>query len=565
MESPLGANAPATFLPEDPMSAARLPELPRGAALLRDPALNKGGAFTADERAALALDGLLPSRVYTIEEQVGLVLENLRRLPTPLEKYIALEGLHNRNETLFFRTIVDHPDEIVPLVYTPTVGAACQQFSRIVQRPRGLFITPEHRGRVAEVLRNWPYRDVAIIVVTDGGRILGLGDLGANGMGIPIGKLVLYSACAGVEPTRTLPVTLDVGTNTESVLADPLYCGTRRRRIERSEYDALVEEFVAATQEVFPGVLIQFEDFANVNAFRLLARYRDRVCAFNDDVQGTGAVVLSGLLCAMRATGGRLADQRVLCLGAGGAATGLCNMVSAALAIDGLPEAEARRRLWMFDTKGLVVAGRSELAEHKRPFAHEHPPVASFLDAVKALRPTAIVGVSTAGGAFTEEVLKAMAVINSRPIVLALSNPTAKSECTAEQAYRATEGRALFASGSPFDPVTLAGATRVPRQCNNSYVFPGVGLGAIACGARRVTDEMFLAAARTLAAQVSDADLAQGSLYPPLARVREVSARIAAAVAEVAYARGLATRPRPADVLEDVRRQMYRPEYRACA
>jgi malate dehydrogenase (oxaloacetate-decarboxylating)(NADP+) len=544
------------------MSATRSPSLPRGAALLRDPALNKGTAFTADERAALGLEGLLPARVYTLEEQVTLVLENLRRLPTPLEKYVALEGLHNRNETLFFRTIVDHPDEIVPLVYTPTVGAACQQFSHIVQRPRGLFITLEHRGRIAAVLRNWPYRDVAIIVVTDGGRILGLGDLGANGMGIPIGKLVLYSACAGVDPTRTLPVTLDVGTNTESILADPLYCGTPRRRIERGDYDALVEEFIAATQEVFPGVLIQFEDFANVNAFRLLAKYRDRVCSFNDDIQGTGAVLLAGLLCAMRVTGGRLVDQRILCLGAGGAAAGLCNTAAAAMALEGLPEAEARRRLWMFDTKGLVVAGRTDLAEHKRPFAHEHTPVGDFLGAVNALKPTAIVGVSTATGAFNENVLKAMAAINPRPIVFPLSNPTTKAECTAEQAYRATDGRALFASGSPFEPVTLAGATYVPRQCNNSYVFPGVGLGAIICGTRRVTDEMFLAAARTLAAQVSDADLAQGSLYPALARVREVSARIAAAVAEVAHARGLVTKPRPTDVLADVRAQMYQPEYR---
>jgi malate dehydrogenase (oxaloacetate-decarboxylating)(NADP+) len=535
------------------MSATRSPSLPRGAALLRDPALNKGTAFTVAERAALGLEGLLPPRVYTLEEQVDLVLENLRRLPTPLEKYIALEGLHNRNETLFLRTIVDHPDEIVPLVYTPTVGAACQQFSHIVQRPRGLFITPEHRRRIAQVLRNGPYRDVAIIVVTDGGRILGPGDLGANGMGIPIGKLVLYSACAGVDPTRTLPVTLDVGTN------------TRRRRIERGDYDALVEEFIAATQEVFPGVLIQFEDFANVNAFRLLAKYRDRVCSFNDDIQGTGAVLLAGLLCAMRLTGGRLVDQRILCLGAGGAAAGLCTTAAAAMALEGLPEAEARRRLWMFDTKGLVVAGRTDLAEHKRPFAHEHTPVGDFLGAVTALKPTAIVGVSTAAGAFNEDVLKAMAAINPRPIVFPLSNPTTKAECTAEQAYRATDGRALFASGSPFDPVTLAGATYVPRQCNNSYVFPGVGLGAIACGTERVTDEMFLAAARTLAAQVSEADLAQGSLYTALARVREVSARIAAAVAEVAHARGLATKPRPTDVLTDVRAQMYQPEYRAWA
>jgi malate dehydrogenase (oxaloacetate-decarboxylating)(NADP+) len=547
------------------MSATRSQDLPRGAALLRDPALNKGSAFTTAERAAFALDGLLAPRVYTIEEQVALVLENLRRLPTPLEKYIALEGLHNRNETLFFRTIVDHPDEIVPLVYTPTVGAACQQFSHIVQRPRGVFITPEHRGRIAQVLRNWPQRELAIIVVTDGGRILGLGDLGANGMGIPIGKLVLYSACAGVEPTRTLPVTLDVGTNTESILADPLYCGTRRRRIERAEYDALVEEFITATQEVFPGVLIQFEDFANVNSFRLLARYRERICTFNDDIQGTGAGMLAGLLCALRVTGGKLVDQRILCLGAGGAAAGLCNAAAAAMAIEGRAETEARRRLWMFDTKGLVVAGRPDLAEHKRPFAHEHAPVGDFLGAVKALKPTAIVGVSTAAGAFNADVLRAMAEINERPIVFALSNPTAKSECTAEQAYRATDGRALFASGSPFDPVALGGRTFVPRQCNNSYVFPGVGLGAIACGSKRVTDEMFLAAARTLAAQVSDEDLAQGSLFPPLSRVREVSARIAAAVAEVAYARGLAAKARPADVLAEVRAQVYEPSYRSYA
>jgi malate dehydrogenase (oxaloacetate-decarboxylating)(NADP+) len=540
--------------------AAR-PAFPTGAALLRDPALNRGTAFTEAERAALGLDGLLPPRVYTLEEQVELVLENVRRLPTPLEKYVALEGLHNRNETLFFRTLIDHPDEMVPLVYTPTVGTACQQFSHIVQRPRGLFITPAHRRRVAKVLRNWPHRDVAIIVVTDGSRILGLGDLGANGMGIPIGKLVLYTACAGIDPARTLPVTIDVGTNNESCLADPLYCGLKRRRTDGAEYDDLVGEFVTAARKVFPGVLVQFEDFANRNAFRLLEHWRERACAFNDDIQGTGAVLLAGMLSAMRVTGGRLQDQRILCLGAGGAATGLCNMVVAAMTIAGLDAASALRRCWMFDTGGLVIAGRSDLAEHKRPYAHKHPPLGNFSAAVKALRPTAIVGVSTAGGAFTEAVLRAMAEVNTRPIVFALSNPTVKSECTAEQAYQATDGRALFASGSPFEPVTLAGKTLVPRQCNNSYIFPGVGLGAIACGAKRVTDEMFLAAAHALAAEVSEADLAQGSLYPPLTRVREVSARIAAAVAEVAYARSLAAKPKPADVLADIREQMYEPRY----
>jgi malate dehydrogenase (oxaloacetate-decarboxylating)(NADP+) len=534
---------------------------PAGAALLRDPELNRGTAFTEAERAALGLDGLLPPRVYSLDEQVALVLENVRRLPTPLEKYVALEELHNRNETLFFRTLVDHPDEMVPLVYTPTVGAACQQYSHIVQRPRGLFITPAHRRRVAKVLRNWPHRDVAIIVVTDGSRILGLGDLGANGMGIPIGKLVLYTACAGVDPARTLPVTLDVGTNNEDCLADPFYCGLKRRRTDGAEYDELVDEFVAAAQKVFPGVLIQFEDFANRNAFRLLERWRERACAFNDDIQGTGAVLLAGLLSAMRITGGQLQDQRILCLGAGGAATGLCNMVVSAMMAAGLDAAAALRRLWMFDTGGLVIAGRSDLADHKRPYAHKHPPIGNFAAAVKALRPTAIVGVSTAGGAFNEAVLRAMAEINPRPIVFALSNPTVKSECTAEQAYQATEGRALFASGSPFAPVTLGSTTFVPRQCNNSYVFPGVGLGAIACGATRVTDEMFLAAAHALAAEVSEGDLAQGSLYPPLTRVREVSARIATAVAEVAHARGLATKSQPADVLADIREQMYEPRY----
>jgi malate dehydrogenase (oxaloacetate-decarboxylating)(NADP+) len=541
------------------------PTRPTGVAVLRDPALNRGTGFTHDERDALGLVGLVPPRAYTLDEQVALVLEQLRRLPDPLDRYVALEALHDRNLTLFFRTIVDHPDEIVPLVYTPTVGAACQQYSHILQQPRGMFIGEAHLGRMAEVLRNWPSRDVAIIVVTDGGRILGLGDLGANGMGIPIGKLALYTACAGVDPLACLPVTLDLGTNNEALLADPMYLGARRRRIEGGDYDALVDEFVTAARRAFPGVLIQFEDFANRNAFRLLARYRNRTCCFNDDIQGTGAATLAGFLSALRITGARLADQKLLCLGAGGAARGLADALSAAMKADGLPEPEARRRIWMFDTHGLVVAGRAELAEHKLPYAHRHAPVGEFLAAVKALKPTAIVGVSTAGGAFTDEVLREMAAINDRPIVFSLSNPTAKSECTAERAYRATGGRALFASGSPYGKVELDARTFVPRQCNNSYVFPGVGLGAIAAGARRVTDEMFLAAARALAAQVSEEDLAQGSLYPPLSKVRDVSAHIAAAVSAVAHSRGLATAPRPADLLADVRARMFEPAYRSMA
>ena len=539
------------------------PALPRGIELLRNPALNKGTAFTERERDALGLRGLLPPHVWSQEDQMGRVLESLRRLPNDLERYIALRALLDRNEALFYRVVGDHPDQMMPIIYTPTVGLACQQFGRIYQRARGMFIGANDRGRVASVLRNWPERNIAIIVVTDGERILGLGDLGANGMGIPIGKLALYTACAGVHPARCLPVVLDVGTDNEALRAEPLYVGLKRARLRGPDYDALLDEFIAATQEVFPGVVVQFEDFANQNAFRLLAKYRDRICTFNDDIQGTAAVALSGLLSALRVTGGGIADQKVLFLGAGEAATGISDLIVAAMTAQGLPAAEARRRCWLLDSHGLVVRSRSDLAEHKRAYAHEHPPVGSLLGAIEALRPTALIGVAAVGGTFTEPVLRAMAAINPRPVVFALSNPTSKSECTAEQAYRFTDGRALFACGSPFDPVTLDGRTHVPRQGNNSYIFPGVGLGAIACGAKRVVDEMFLAAADALAATVTQADLDQGSLYPPLANVREVSARIAVAVARIAYRRGLATKPEPADLLGFVHSHVYDPHYRS--
>jgi malate dehydrogenase (oxaloacetate-decarboxylating)(NADP+) len=542
---------------------AGTPAHPRGIELLRDPALNKGTAFTDAERDALGLRGLLPPLVATQEEQVGRILENLRRVPDPLDKYIRLEALHTRNEALFYRVLLEHPDEMMPIIYTPTVGLACQRFGHIYTRPRGMYITAADRGRVAAVLRNWPYPEVDIVVVTDGERILGLGDLGANGMGIPVGKLALYSACAGVHPNRTLPVTLDVGTNNPGLLEDPLYLGLKQRRLTGPDYDALVEEFMVATQALYPGVVVQFEDFANHNAFRMLRKYRERACAFNDDIQGTAAVALAGVLSALRVTGGRMRDQKFLFMGAGEAATGISDLLCTAMQADGLSEQAARERLWLFDSRGLVVRRRSDLAEHKLAYAHDHAPVGTFPVAVEALRPTGIVGVAAVGGTFTEPVLRKMAEINPRPIVFALSNPTSKSECTAEQAYRWTDGRGLFACGSPFDPVTLHGRTHVPRQGNNSYIFPGVGLGAIAVKARRITDAMFLAAARALSEQVTGEDLAQGSLYPPLANVREVSAHIAAAVAEVAYAEGLADRPRPADLLGHVRSQMYDPTYRS--
>jgi malate dehydrogenase (oxaloacetate-decarboxylating)(NADP+) len=538
-------------------------DFPTGVALLHDPALNKGTGFTERERDALALQGLLPPTVASQDEQVDRILENMRRLPSDLDKYVLLQALRNRNETLFIRVVTDYPDEMMPIIYTPTVGLACQRYGHIYQQSSGMFISANHRGRIARVLRNWPRRDVAIIVVTDGERILGLGDLGANGMGIPVGKLSLYTACAGIDPVRCLPVILDVGTNNASFLADPLYLGLKRRRIAGSEYDAFLDEFIAATQQVFPGVLIQIEDFATQNAFRLLRDYRERICAFNDDIQGTAAVALAGILSALRINGSRITDQKVLFLGAGEAAIGISDLLSSAMAMEGLRDQEARRRCWLFDSRGLVVKSRTDLAAHKLPYAHEHAPIGDFVTAVKMIRPTAIIGVAAVGGMFTEEVVRAMAEINRQPIIFALSNPTSQSECTADEAYRWTEGRALFASGSPFDPVTVKGKTLVARQGNNSYIFPGVGLGAIASGARHVTDEMFFAAARALAAQVSDQDLSQGSLFPPLAHIREVSAAIASAVAEVAYARNLAARPRPADLGGHIRAQMYDPHYRS--
>jgi malate dehydrogenase (oxaloacetate-decarboxylating)(NADP+) len=533
---------------------------PRGIALLRNPMLNKGTGFSEKERDALGLRGLLPAHVLSMEAQAARVMTNLRLLPNDLEKYVALNALHDRNEALFFRVVCDHIDEIQPLIYTPTVGLACQKFGHIFQRPRGLFISANDRGRIAKLLANWPY-PAKLIVVTDGERILGLGDLGANGMGIPVGKLSLYSACAGVHPNLCLPVMLDVGTNNEELLKDPYYVGLRRKRLTGAAYDNLVDEFITAARKTFPGVLIQFEDFANHSAFRLLHKYRDKYCVFNDDIQGTAAVALAGLLSALRATGGKLSEQAILFLGAGEAATGIADLVVSAMMAEGMTQAEARWRAWLVDSRGLVVKGREGLTEHKRPYAHEHPPVGDFLSAINTLKPTAIIGVAAVGGTFTPDVLRTMAEINEQPIVFALSNPTSKAECSAEEAYRHTGGRALFACGSPYDPVTIEGKTFVPRQGNNSYIFPGVGLGAIASGARLVTDEMFMAAARTLAKLVTDADLLQGSLYPALPRIRQVSAHIAAAVAKIAYKRGLAAGREPKNLLAFIKSHVYEPRY----
>ncbi len=536
-------------------------KLQHGLDILHDPKRNKGTAFTEAERDALGLRGLLPAHTQTQPEQINRALANMRRKSSALERYIFLLALLDRNETLFYRTIIENVEEMLPLIYTPTVGQACQEYSHIFRRARGLFVSAQDRGRVAEVLRNWPEKDVRVIVVTDGERILGLGDLGANGMGIPIGKLILYSVCAGIPPGQCLPITLDVGTNNAALLADPLYLGLHQRRLRGDDYNSLLDEFMTAATTIFPQVLVQFEDFARTNAFHLLKTYRKQICSFNDDIQGTAAVVLAGLYGALRLTGRALVDQQFLFFGAGEAGTGIANLIAAAMAEQGLSEAEARQRCWFVDSKGLVVNSRDDLAEYKRPFAHDHEFLSDGVEIIKKLKPTALIGTAGTPGTFSRPMLETMAKINPRPIVFALSNPTSMAECTAEQAYGWTDGRAVFASGSPFDPVTVEGKKLVPAQGNNAYIFPGIGLGVITCGSRLVTDEMFLAAAHVLAGKVSQSDLDQGSVYPSLRTIRDVSAAVAVAVVEIARRQNLATRDLPEDLYARIRSMMFEPKY----
>ncbi len=537
-----------------------------GTDLLHDPSLNKGTAFTEDERDALGLRGLLPPRVNSPGTQLVRVLGNLRQKTSDLEKHIFLTGLQDRNETLFYRVVMENLEELMPIIYTPTVGKACQEFDHIFRRPRGLYITSNDKGRVAKVLRNWHNTDVRVIVVTDGERILGLGDLSANGMGIPIGKLALYTACAGIHPDWCLPITIDVGTENKVLQNDPLYLGLQQPRLKGDAYDALIEEFVVGVQQVFPEAIIQFEDFANHNAFRLLKKYEGRVCTFNDDIQGTAAVALAGVYSALRITEKSLSQQKLLFFGAGEAGTGIADLVVASMVDEGMKLEEARAHCWFIDSKGLVVKSRTDLAEHKLPYAVDHKAMSDHLEIIRTFSPTAIVGVSGQSGVFTEAVLQKMAKINTRPIVFALSNPTSMAECTAEAAYTHTSGRAVFASGSPFEPVTIHGQRFVPGQGNNSYIFPGVGLGVVLSKSVLVTNEMFMVAARTLAKQVSVDDLVQGRIYPALSKIREVSALIAVATAEVAYARGLARhQPKPGDLLGYIKSQMYKAEYESYA
>jgi malate dehydrogenase (oxaloacetate-decarboxylating)(NADP+) len=536
----------------------------RGLDILNDPWLNKGTAFTLDERKALGLSGLLPPFVADMEEQVQRVMENYRHHSDPLDKYIFLTSLADRNVTLFYRVLLENLLEMTPIMYTPTVGHACQQFGHIYRKNRGMYLTLRHKGRIAEVLGNWPKDEVDIIVISDGSRILGLGDLGANGMGIPIGKLVLYVVGAGLHPDRTLPILLDVGTDNEELLNDPLYLGMTRRRVEMDEFYEFVDEFVHAATAKWPNVLIQWEDFTNDKAFPLLNRYRDEVLCFNDDIQGTGAVALAGLLASMRITGGRLSDQRIVFCGAGSAAVGIADMICAGIADEhNLTTEQARRLVWMCDSKGLVTTTRDgELERHKLPYARDEKPAAELLEIISRVQPTVLIGASGHAHTFNRDVVNTMREHCEQPVIFALSNPTSKAECTAEEAYSWTDGKAIFASGSPFPTVRHNGRVFVPGQGNNMFIFPGIGLGAVVCGAEKITDEMFFIAAKTLAHMVTEEELAAGTIYPDLGKIRQISLAIASAVCRLAWDQGIARYAEPADIRQHVRDCMWHPEYR---
>ena len=529
--------------------------------LLRNPRLNKGTAFTDEERHAGHIEGLLPPASIPIELQVSRLHAELANLDNDLQKYLLLSDLQARNETLFYAVLMSDPASFMPIVYTPTVGEACQKFDHIFREARGMYLPISARGRLREILSNWSQMDVRFIVVTDGERILGLGDLGVGGMGIPIGKLALYTACAGVPPQYCLPVTLDVGTNNQDLLDDPLYLGLRQNRVRGEDYNAFIDEFVDAVQAHYPKCCIQWEDFANFNAVPILARYRSKVCTYNDDIQGTAAVALAGIFGALRISGQKLTEQRFLFLGAGSAATGIAELISQAMALEGMDIATARRRNALFDIKGLIVGSRTELAEFRKPFALDHAPISVFADAVKALRPTGIIGVSTVPKLFNQQVIEAMAAINERPIIFPYSNPTSRSECTAEEAYRWSQGRAIFASGSPFPPVEIAGKTFVPGQGNNVYIFPAMGMAVFATEAKRVTDEMFIIAAQAVAEQVTDQSLTTGLIYPPQSQILNASLHVATRVAEYIFDKNLAGVSRPNDIGALIRTRAYRPVY----
>ncbi|XP_029458127.1 NADP-dependent malic enzyme, mitochondrial [Rhinatrema bivittatum] len=536
----------------------------RGYDITRNPHLNKGMAFTLEERLQLGIHGLLPPCFLSQDVQVLRVIKNFEAKSNDLDKYIILMTLQDRNEKLFYRVLTSDIERFMPIVYTPTVGLACQQYGLAFRRPRGLFITIHDQGHIATMLNSWPEEDIKAIVVTDGERILGLGDLGSYGMGIPVGKLALYTACGGVKPQHCLPVLLDVGTDNENLLNDPLYIGLKHKRVRGKKYDDLLDEFMqAVTNKYGMNCLIQFEDFANSNAFRLLNKYRNKYCTFNDDIQGTASVAVAGILAALRITNNKLSDHKFVFQGAGEAAMGIAHLIIMAMEKEGVPRKEAIQKIWMVDSKGLIVKGRGNLNHEKQMFAQDHPHLKTLEEVVHTLKPSAIIGVAAIGGAFTEQILKDMASFNDRPIVFALSNPTSKAECTAEQCYQLTEGRGIFASGSPFPKVTLSnGQTFFPGQGNNAYVFPGVALGIIACGVRHISEDIFLTTAEAIAEEVTPEHLAEGRLYPPLSTIRDLSLKIAVKIVDYAYRNDLASwYPEPEDKESFVRSLIYSPDY----
>jgi malate dehydrogenase (oxaloacetate-decarboxylating)(NADP+) len=535
----------------------------RGVELLEDPSLNKSTAFTESEKQALGLVGLLPDKTETEDLQLSRVMKQLGHKTTDLERYIYLANLLDHNETLFYRTVMSNPAYFLPIVYDPTIAEACLKYSHIYRRPRGMYLSITRRGKVKEVLQNWPRKDVRFICVTDGGRILGLGDIGANGTEIPIGKLELYTACAGVPPQYLLPMFLDAGTNNEHYLHDPLYLGVRKTRPPTEELYSFVDEFVEAVQEVFPKCCIHFEDWTGKDAVHLLQRYRDKYCVYNDDVQGTAGIVLAGMINAAKIKGTKLSDEKYLFLGAGSAGIGLADLLCSAMTKEGLTLKQAQSRVYMFDINGLLETTRPDLLDYQKPYAHKHVPTRDFVEAIESIKPTTIIGVSTVGGAFNQKVIEVISRINDRPVVLALSNPTERAECTPEQAYTWSNGKAIYAAGVQFPPVHFKGQTFLPGQANNFYIFPAIGMAVFATQAARVTDEMFIESAYAVADQVPSDLLKQGLLYPLQSNILETEIQTAARVAKLVFDSGLARVEQPKDMVAFIRRHVYKPEYHA--
>ena len=534
----------------------------RGIEVLQDPSLNKSTAFTEAEKQAFGIVGLVPDVTETEDLQLSRVMMQLGHKNTDLERYIYLVNLLDYDEVLFYRTVMSDPARFLPIVYDPTIGEACLKFGHIYRQARGMYLSMTRRGKIKEVLRNWPYKDVRFICVTDGGRILGLGDLGANGAGIPIGKLQLYTACAAVPPQYLMPMYLDAGTNNEQYLHDPLYLGMRKTRPPKEELYSFVDEFMEAVQEVFPKCCVHFEDWTGVDAVHLLERYRNKYCVYNDDVQGTAGIILAGMINAAKIKGTRLKDEKYLFLGAGSAGIGLANLLCSALVAQGMALKEAQSCVYMFDINGLLELTRTDLVDFQKPYAHKHAPTRDFVAAIESIKPTTIIGVSTIGGAFNQKVIEAMSRINQRPVVFAISNPTEHAECTPEQAYTWSKGRAIYAAGVPFPPVHLNGQTFLPGQANNFYIFPAIGMAIFATQAKRVTDEMFIEAGQAVADQVPADLLTQGLVYPLQADILEAEIQTAARVAKLVFDSGLAQVERPAgDMVSFIRRHVYKPEY----